>query len=88
MLVEDMSRNKCIFQVRISHVLYPFVAYLLTLPGTFHWHRGEKPLPPNPAESSKIAVWMLIQLHLLHTLYNPTLRGHILALSRLWLTQH
>jgi hypothetical protein len=33
MLVEDMSRNKCFsFQVPISHVLYQFVTYLLTLP--------------------------------------------------------
>jgi hypothetical protein len=31
MLVEDMSRSKCSFQFRISHVLYPFVIYLLTL---------------------------------------------------------
>jgi hypothetical protein len=34
-LAEDMSRNKCFFQVPISyavHVLYPFVTYLLTLP--------------------------------------------------------
>jgi hypothetical protein len=32
MLVEDMSRNTLFFQVRIPHVLYPFVTYLLTLP--------------------------------------------------------
>jgi hypothetical protein len=35
-LMEDMSRNKCFSQVRISYVfvLYPFVTYLLTLPRT------------------------------------------------------
>jgi hypothetical protein len=33
MLVEDISRNKCFFQVQISHVLpfYPFVTYLMIL---------------------------------------------------------
>jgi hypothetical protein len=31
-LVEDMLRNKWSFHVRISHVLHPFVTYLLSLP--------------------------------------------------------
>jgi hypothetical protein len=35
-VVEDMSRNKCFSQVRISYVLYPFVTYLLTLPRSLH----------------------------------------------------
>jgi hypothetical protein len=32
LLIEGMSRNKYFFQVRISHVLHPFVTHLLTLP--------------------------------------------------------
>jgi hypothetical protein len=39
MLFEDMTRNKGSFQGRIYrmfHVLYPFVAYLLTLPRSLH----------------------------------------------------
>jgi hypothetical protein len=31
-VVEDIARNKSFFRVRISHVLYPFVTYLLTFP--------------------------------------------------------
>jgi hypothetical protein len=30
MLVEDISRNKCFFQVQLSHVLYAFLPYILT----------------------------------------------------------
>jgi hypothetical protein len=38
--VEDMSRNKCFFQVRISpcFTFYPFVTYLLTLPRKYTYH--------------------------------------------------
>jgi hypothetical protein len=39
MLVEDMSRNKCFLFLRLEYhmfyVLYPFVAYLLTVPQYF-----------------------------------------------------
>jgi hypothetical protein len=49
MLVEDMSRNQCFFQVRISHmfyVLYQFATYLLTAPrssrGTLHFWRTSR----------------------------------------------
>jgi hypothetical protein len=34
MMVEDMSR--CVFSTLEYHVLYPFFAYLLALPGTYY----------------------------------------------------
>jgi hypothetical protein len=67
------------FQVRILHVLCPFVTYLLTLPGAFHGHRGKKRLPANPRESSRPSCVLT---------NNPTLREHIPALSWPWLTLH
>jgi hypothetical protein len=43
-LVEDMSRNKCFFQVRIHmfYVLYSYVTCLLTNPRTYKWYQRDE----------------------------------------------